>query len=285
VLLVVGKVIASACGIDIHAKPGCDYSFFASPYQAHRDFAAVDIYQGINFGDLALSPVDGVVYKTVKFDSPTPTKRSLPEYLTLARNGECIVRMMHFKPSVKEGEEISVGDVIGTSIKNGFFTYWVDPGIHLEIRREKDMLRAKGGLELSPAHPCQSAEPSSSILGTVIDSCARNTKVELSEPAAAQVGSECAALDGTLSLDYAGVYGSFAPGERVFFNGIQIGKMRSAGKHMSTFATEKLAVYANDVPLAGVSFISEGRIMKLLPKKYGSTLFEIGEDIQLTIKR
>ena len=279
------KKIASACGIDICVGQGGDYSFFASPYQAHRDFAAVDIYQGSDFGGPARSPVDGVVENIRAFDSPTPTKRSLPEYLTLVRNGDSIVRMMHFTPSVKIGEEISVGDVIGTLINNGFFTYWVDPGIHVEVRKEKDFLRAKGGFELSPALNGVTGGPSKEIRGTVIGSCARNTTVELAEPAVAQAGGKPALLDGTLSLDYAGVYGAFAPKDRVFLDRIQIGKIRSAGKHMSTFATEKLAVYANDVPLAGVSFISQGRIIKLLPKKYGTALFEKGEEIELSIRK
>ncbi len=281
----VRKVIASACGIDIHVKPGWDYSFFASPYHAHREFSAVDIYQSHDFGDAALSPVEGIVSGVKEYDSPTPGKETLPEYLTFVKKGEYVARMMHYKPSVNEGTNVGVGDRIGELITNGFFTYWTDPGIHLEIRSCGNLMRARGGIELKPVFSKKNDAPNETIHGVVTHSCPRNTTVELSKPAVCLVDGSQAVLDGNLMLDYAGMFGQFPRHGIVYFSGIQIGKVTRTGSYMTQFAAEGLTFHANGRELAGASFVSHGRIMKLLPKKYGATMYEPGEEVELLITK
>jgi len=58
---------------------------------------------------------------------------------------------MHVSPEVNEGDSISNGDIIGRTITNGFFSYWADPAIHVEVRRCGDFLRPLGGFKLRPA--------------------------------------------------------------------------------------------------------------------------------------
>ena len=52
---------------------------------------------------------------------------------------------MHVKPTVKVGEKIEVGELLGETIRNGYFSYWSSPHLHLEIRPFNDAIRARGG--------------------------------------------------------------------------------------------------------------------------------------------
>jgi len=87
----------------------------------------------------------------LSYKSPTITGQSLPEHLIIIRRGEYAARIMHVSPEVNEGDSISNGDIIGRTITNGFFSYWADPAIHVEVRRCGDFLRPLGGFKLRPA--------------------------------------------------------------------------------------------------------------------------------------
>ncbi|MBN2251683.1 MAG: hypothetical protein JW724_06390 [Candidatus Altiarchaeota archaeon] len=280
------KTIARAGGVNICIRDGWTASFFASPYHAHRQFSAVDIYQCRDYGEKALSPVSGVVRKIMMFDSPTPNEKNLPEYLILVKSGRCTARLMHVKPSVGEGDALSAGDVLGTFIKNGFFTYWVDACVHAEIRENTDMLRASGGLELEPLIDATVPEKPNTgpLKGTVSASCERNVTVRLDRRPVASVGGLPAIPDGTLCLDYAGLIGGFPPGERVFFNGIPIGTIRKSSTSLSIFETEPLETRVNGVRFKGLSFACNTLDVKLLPERYGKTTFCEGGEVEITMR-
>src|SRR5512137_272441 len=97
-------------GVRIFAEADWEYTFFGSPYPAHHEFRAIDIYQSKDFGDVAVSPVAGTVYRTMRFDSPSLGKAPLPEYLTIIRCGDYLAKIMHIEPTVKDGEKVAVGD-------------------------------------------------------------------------------------------------------------------------------------------------------------------------------
>jgi hypothetical protein len=281
------EVFAKAEGIKIHARKSWEYSFFSSPYTAHRVFAAVDIYQGKDFGEVALSPVSGEVYKIKKFDTPTPTKESLPEYLTMIRVGDKLARIMHIEPSVKVGEKIDAGDELGRFIRNGFFFYWVDAGMHVEVRDLDDYMRSRGTYELKPLFDSKISEEDKQVRelsGEVINVTERNVTLNLGRRNVAKVGDSYAYMDGATLIGYGGLLGRFKINELVFFNGIRIGKISKVGSYMSMFEMEDLRVKANDVELGGFSFMFNSPVIRLLPKKYDKPLFNKGEKIILEIK-
>ena len=144
------KKIASYGEIDIFAPDDSGFSFLKSPYAAHKTHSAVDIYYG-DFGSDALSPVDGEVIDVRSFDSPTPFKdRDFTEYVIAIRQNEHVIKILHVKPDVSPGDEISKGESIGTFIHNGYFIFWNDPVMHVEVRKPGDYLRASNTMRLTP---------------------------------------------------------------------------------------------------------------------------------------
>ncbi|MFZ2456449.1 MAG: hypothetical protein WAX07_08225 [Candidatus Altiarchaeia archaeon] len=279
------NAIAEACGIEICAKKGLDYSFFSSPYQAHRDHVAVDICAGKEFGCDAYSPVSGEVIKVLSFESPTPTGIALPEHLIIIKKGKYAARIMHVAPKVNVGEQIAAGDVIGRTIANGFFSYWVDPIMHVEIRKENDYIRARGGCELAPLRIIEKASfrEKHDMGGTVECASDHNVKIRLKEMPSFRVGDVPAQPDGTLNLDYSGVYGRFTPGEKVYLNGIKMGEIIRAGKYFSTYRTMPLQINVNDSRYEGISFSNDPLTVRLLPKKYGPSGLKPGDGVRIRL--
>ncbi|TAN35704.1 MAG: hypothetical protein EPN24_06950 [Candidatus Methanoperedens sp.] len=144
------KKIAKHDEIDIFAPESSRFSFLKSPYAAHRTHSAVDIYYG-DFGSEALSPVDGKVIDIKSFDTPTPFKDwNSKEYVIAIRQNEQVIKILHVKPDVTPGDAVSKGESIGTFIHNGYFIFWNDPVMHVEVRHSGDYLRASNNLRLVP---------------------------------------------------------------------------------------------------------------------------------------
>lgn len=127
------------------------FSVGTSPYYAHQHGLAIDLYQNLTLENYKVfSPVSGKILKIKPLAAPKP---KFPDgidrdYLILIsnpNNSEILWKIMHVKPDVKVGEQIEVGDPLGTTIKNGYFAYWSSPHLHLEIRPIDDAIRARGG--------------------------------------------------------------------------------------------------------------------------------------------
>jgi len=131
------------------------FSVGTSPYYAHQHGLAIDIYHELSLNSYdALSPVFGRVIEVKKMIAPKPrfSEGINKEFLILIENTEnsdIVYKFLHIEPSVKIGQKIEVGDVIGTTIRNGYFAPWSSPHLHLEIRAKKDMVRARGGKDFS----------------------------------------------------------------------------------------------------------------------------------------
>ena len=127
------------------------FSLGTSPYYAHQHGLAIDIYQDLSLENYhVLSPVSGKVIKTKTMVAPKPKFKDgiNKEYLTLICNShhpKIIFKILHVKPNIREGEQIEKGDLIGSTIRNGYFAYWSSPHLHLEIRPYNDAIRARGG--------------------------------------------------------------------------------------------------------------------------------------------
>lgn len=284
-LVVRMDIIAKSNDVEIYAEKEWEFSFFASPYHAHREFGAVDIYQGRDFGDIAISPVNGRVFKIMKFESPSLGK-ALPEYLILIKNGSYLVRIMHIEPSVREGDKIHVGDEIGKFINNGYFYFWSDANIHVEVRDLNNYLRARGGYELMPTftNKIDGKTSVSELEGVVVNVSKRNITIKLNKNNVVKIWNEYALMDCATPLGYGGILGKFKLGDEIYFNGIKIGKIDNVGNYMSTFKTEKLMVFANDIEFSGISFIFGRRVMRLLPKRYGRHVLRKGDRVKIKLE-
>ncbi len=132
-------VIGEAKGIKIHSPEDAYFSYFNSPYTGHAHAAAIDIYpHHQEWGESVASPISGKIVRLKKFkmgykkDFPTEAFDYViaiqPEVTETS-----IVRIMHCKPSLKEGEVVDLGDTIGTTIRSRYFNYWTGPHYHVEV--------------------------------------------------------------------------------------------------------------------------------------------------------
>ncbi|OYT27498.1 MAG: hypothetical protein B6U97_01315 [Candidatus Altiarchaeales archaeon ex4484_96] len=281
-------LLAEAGGLKLWMDDSWSVSFFSSPYVGHRLLSAVDIYQGADFGEEAFSPVSGVVHKIMRFDSPSPGGGSLPEYLILIGKNHSLARIMHVEPSVSEGELVRVGEPIGIFIKNGFFSYWVDAGMHVEVRKKTSIMRSTGGLELKPAPALTEtngySDESVSLKGRVMRSTERNTVVELNHENNVKVGDKICRVDGTTSLDYCGLLGAYDLGSVVYFNGIELGKVKHKGSYMSLVENNPLIVYVDGTRFRGLSFGLGCERIKLLPPHYPGPVYERDSMLDVVIE-
>jgi hypothetical protein len=131
------------------------FSIGTSPYYAHQHGLAIDIYQNLTLENYnVLSPISGKVLKIRTLTAPKP---KFPygldvDYLLLISNfndSELLWKIMHVKPYVKVGDKIDIGDILGKTIRNGYFAYWSSPHLHLELRDYKNPIRARGGKSFS----------------------------------------------------------------------------------------------------------------------------------------
>ncbi|WP_339105030.1 hypothetical protein [Haloterrigena salinisoli] len=134
------------------------FSLYNSPYPAHDEGCAVDLYPGtLRDGrtSAAPSPVSGTVRETR--DVRAPPKPYAPEHdhlILIDCDGPgdlegLTARILHVEPAVEAGDRIERGDSLGELVRAGFFAPWVDNHLHLGLRRpDQNPHRASGSLPL-----------------------------------------------------------------------------------------------------------------------------------------
>ncbi len=287
--------IAKGLSVDIYAPNDASISFFNSPFPAHRASKAVDIYPAnAKFGDVALSPIEGTVKAIHEYSSPNlyPDKQPLSEYLVLFEcitNPEVNVKIIHLCPSVRVGDEIKVGDKIGTFIRSGYYPFWVDPHLHVELRDQRDAVRAGGGYPLKVWHEKQAKKsglkpaPEGNLSGTVTHVGSRYTVIRLSNDAwgnigyfsglKVSVGSSVGIVDGGIPyIGYGGVLvdQEVKVGQHVSLAGTRIGEVTSVFKNISKFRVYSFKVMVGDCEYMGVSLklnLQSNREINLIPLK------------------
>jgi len=127
------------------------FSVYNSPYVAHDDGSAIDLYpdSGEPRTPLAPTPVAGEVVETRSVTAPSKPYAVAHDHLIVVDTGDYLARMLHVAPSVEPGDTVSVGDSLGELIRSGFFAPWVANHIHLGFReRGTNPVRASGSLPL-----------------------------------------------------------------------------------------------------------------------------------------
>lgn len=145
--------VASSENIDIYCPVDGKFSFFNSPYFAHRNFIGIDIYPNLEFGEIAPSPVSGEVIgvREIGFFESKNFECSSKDYVILMKSLENegrIIKIIHVKPLVKVGGKVTVGEELGSLIRSGFFDFWTDPHVHVEVKDPSSPLRARGGYRI-----------------------------------------------------------------------------------------------------------------------------------------
>jgi len=144
-------------GLRVSIPESSHFSLGTSPYYAHQHGLAIDIYYNLTLENYEiLSPISGEVIKLKTLVAPKPSfiNGIDKDYLILISDKkypEVVWKMMHVNPVVKVGDEVRIGDILGETIRNGYFAYWSSPHLHLELRSSNDAIRARGGKEFSLA--------------------------------------------------------------------------------------------------------------------------------------
>ena len=138
--------IAIVEGFPLYVPKNAWWSFYNSPYPAHRLGTAVDVY----FPDEALFPFEeGRVVATRRVRTPgyVPVRE---DYLTIVKVDGFCLKVLHVKPKVVEGEHLTLGDPLGEMVVSGFFSPWSDRHAHFELRPCHDAYRARGAFLIHP---------------------------------------------------------------------------------------------------------------------------------------
>ncbi|VVB87105.1 Uncharacterised protein [uncultured archaeon] len=208
------------------------------------------------------------------FDTPTPFKdRDFTEYVIAIRQNEHVIKILHIKPDVSPGDWISRGDRIGTYIHNGYYTFWNNPAMHIEVRKPGDYLRASNNLSLTPDIEWNDLPWGKNIeLECKVEEV--NKKYALLSAPYQTCGDVCGyALDGGF-LD-----GYIASNEGGFFGIVKPQGFFHPGVSLEVKTGDSI------INCSGISFclsFREPRI-KVIPLKYGDELLSVGEIVHIRI--
>lgn len=269
------KKIAGHDNVDIYAPDNSRFSFMKSPYAAHATNSAVDIYYGC-FGNDALSPVNGKVIDIRSFNTPTPFKdRDSREYLIAIQQGKYVVKIIHIEPGISIGEEISIGQRIGTFIKNGYFIFWNDPVMHVEVRDPCNYLRASNDHELSPNITWRSLPDGKKVeFKCVVEKVNENYSLFYAPSQA------CGIIRG-FAIDGGFIDGYISNDDGHFF-----GILKPGGFFHPRVSLLEITKENRSVRCSGIAFcmsFDEPRI-KLVPEKYGDKPLFPGDKIRILLE-
>jgi len=125
------------------------FSLYNSPYVAHGRGCAIDLYPWHEAEDAVPSPVAGEVLDCRRVSAPPRSYAEEHDHLILVDTGEHVARTLHVDPAVEPGDSVAVGDVLGRTVRAGFFAPWVDDHVHLGFREHgANHRRASGSLPL-----------------------------------------------------------------------------------------------------------------------------------------
>jgi hypothetical protein len=300
--------IAAVKDVTIHAPEASFVSFYNSPYYPHTSGTAVDIYINSRSSDFAPSPIEGRVKKIYGFTPPKSKYFPVHEkeqLLILESRGDTplYTRLLHVAPSVKVGDRVSVGDELGLLIRSGFFNFWTDSHIHVDVRGSGNLIRAKGSL---PIHPFLGGDEVPDFKGNVFEGLkvssvtedyvllkARNTlKLGRFWGVACTVGNDTGLLDGGVPhYSCGGVYlprsHSVKVGEKVRLGETFIGQVERIHGNVAYFRGVPLSVHVNQTRIRGLSlylFLSDQKTIKLVLEEPMKMPLNRGEYVELSLQ-
>ena len=201
------KLVAYSDGVNIFNSEKGTFSFFNSPYPSHLSFTGIDLYPKGSFGDIAPSPVNGEVLRirAVKCPKGKYFSGSTRDFVILLRsleNPKRWIKILHVAPSVKVGDVLEPGFNLGTLLRSGFFNFWTDPHIHVEVRKPSDPIRARGGSKFERIINVGVKKVAKELTGIVIETKSEYSLVALKEKFKLGIPVE---LEGTIGILDAGI--------------------------------------------------------------------------------
>ena len=289
------KPVACSEGVTVYCPENSKFSFFNSPYPAHTMCSAVDIYSGSVFGGAAPSPVHGKVVEIRKVKCPEQSfECSSFDYVILLQSSENLrrVKILHVEPTVKVGYVVKPGDQLGFLLRSGFFNFWTEPHIHIEVRNPSDAIRARGGLKFERLMAIENFETEPEELrGVVFESTREYSLLALhgtfNHGIPVRVGEEMGLLDGGIPhYKWFGVHMSTQPplNSVVKLCGAKIGIVKALYSKMCVAQCSDLTFKVNGKPVdLGFYLHLSKPLVKIIPKNIGELKLEKFEEVSITI--
>lgn len=301
--------VAEVKDVIIHTPEKSFVSFFNSPYHSHKENTAVDIYINSREYDFAPSPVEGRIKQICEVKTPksryfTVNDKEQLIILELNRKNLLYIRLLHIIPNIKVGKKISIGDELGFLVRSGFFDFWTDYHIHVEVRGASNLIRAKGSL---PINPIMSKHyiidfRDDVFKGLEVFSVKENytllkaknlSRIGNFYGVGCSVGKEVGILDGGIPhYSYGGIYlphsNSVKIGEKVRLGKTIIGKVERLHRNLAFFQGNALSVHINEIRVKGLSlylFLYNQKTIKIIPEKPKKLPLKRGESVKISLKR
>jgi len=296
--------VASSEDISIYCPVSGRFSFFNSPYFAHRNFIGIDIYPNLKFGEIAPSPVSGRVIgvRKIGYFENKNFECSNKDYVILMEsleNKKRIIKIIHVKPIVEIGETVTVGENLGSLIRSGFFDFWTDPHMHIEVKDPSNPLRARGGYKIKRVMRMDGNNMEKTITlceslsGVVVESKSEYSLIALNHDfrygLPVDLSGRVGFIDGGVPhYGFFGVHTNFTPeiGIPVKFLGKKIGFVMSVFGNMALCSIEpcKLTFRINGKPVRLSLYIYLSKPMvKVVPHKMGEFILQKFENVELIL--
>jgi hypothetical protein len=290
--------VASSEGVTISCPVDGMFSFYNSPYPAHRQSSGVDVYPEAGFGGMAPSPVSGEVTLIRRVRSPRGRGYEASEYdvVMLLRSRESpgkVVKLLHVDPSLSVGDEVRAGEELGRLLRSGYYGFATSPHVHVEVREPSDPLRARGGHRMERLIDVGRVEPLEELRGVVTLCSPELSIVRLDTPTyglPADVDGVSGVLDGGIPYyGWMGVhYDSGRPeGGAVELVGHPIATTKAIHDRVCLADCTDFSVKVEGKPILGLSLRlspRKGVEVKLVPRKVGSLVLDEGSEVTVVIE-
>lgn len=289
--------IAVSEGVNVYCPRDGKFSFFNSPYPAHHLGTGVDVYPKRDFGEKAPSPVGGRVVKIRRLQCPEGRgfQDSGFDCLTLVRSSENpkrLIKILHVAPTVQCGGVVEPGQELGRLLRSGYFDFWTEPHLHVEVREPSDPLRVRGGFPFHSLLKVNEKGPVEELRGTVTE-----TKPEYSILALkgrfqhgipADVGGRTGLLDGGIPhYGWVGAHMSEAPspGRAIKLCGKPIATIKTIRNNTCLAECTGFSIKASGIRV-GLSlylFPASQPAIKLVPSRLGALKLKKSGETTLVI--
>lgn len=287
--------VAEAMGVELFCPEDGRFAFFNSPFPPHKLNTGVDLYPGPEFGGEAYSPVAGEVELIRKVKAPSGHGFEAADHDTVIVirnkvNPDTVTKLLHSEPLVEVGDNIEVGDVIGTTLRSGYYGWGTSAHLHAEIRKPDDAIRARGGYNLQRGDSSV-GEPVTELSGEVVVARPEYTFIKLPSDAAGLVGTvsgEPAILDG--GIPYYGWMGAHLPDPPkqgdIHLLGKKLASITQVFEGSCKAECTEFSFTVGDKPILGLSLTVQPKklaLLKILPRKRGVLGHEIGDWVRIEL--
>jgi hypothetical protein len=285
--------VAKSQNVKIYCPYDGHYSFFNSPYPAHKSNSGIDLYPFLRFDELVGSPIEGRVTYIRKIS--TPKGREFVDsgfdvviLIEPRYSSGVVVKILHIDPVVEVGDYLDIGDDLGYLLRSGYYGWGTSPHIHLEIRPPNDPLRARGGYYLNNLH-FPNKKSKETLAGKITRIQPEYALIELNSSIGlvGYVNGKKGILDGGIPYyGWLGFHSTRPEKGEISLNGKIIGDLHTISSNAGIGDSREFRVSINKQKILGLSlYLSPEKkaLIKAIPLKIGELVLEVGEEIEIKI--